>query len=70
MKPKKLITSHIHSRIVSLASEAIEQGLIIQCDRTNSDTYLIRYPNELEGTEYKPVSAGSVLLSLLGKIPE
>ena len=70
MKPKKVITSHIHSRIASLATEAIEQGLIVQCDRLNNDTYLIRYPNELNQQEHKTISAAVVLLSLLGKIAE
>ena len=51
MKPKKVITSHIHSRIASLASEAIDRGLIVQCDRTTNDTYLIRYPKEFVATE-------------------
>ncbi|MFB2983407.1 hypothetical protein [Microseira sp. BLCC-F43] len=68
MKPKKVITSHIHSRITLLAAEAIKQGLVVQCDRTNQNTYLIRKPNESVATEFTPISAGTFLLTLLGKI--
>ena len=70
MKPKKVITSHIHSRIASLAAEAIKQGLIVQCVRTDQNMYLIRKPNESVPTEFSPISAGTFLLTLLGKIAE
>jgi hypothetical protein len=69
MKQKrKVITNHIHSRITNLSQQALQNGLIEQCDRTENDTYLLRLPNELTATEYNPISAGVVLLQLLKKL--
>ena len=63
-KPKKVILSHIHSRIDNLSKQALEKGLIVGCDKTENDTYLITKPGELP-IEYKPISAGVILLTLL-----
>lgn len=65
---RKVITNHIHSRITNLSQQAIESGLIVSCDRTENDTYLLRLPNELTSNEYNPISAGVVLLQLLKKL--
>jgi len=62
---RKVITSHIHSRIANLSQKAVASGLIVSCDRTPKDTYLLRLPNELTPTEYNAVSTGVVLLQLL-----
>jgi hypothetical protein len=68
MKQRKVITSHIHSRITNLSQQAFQHGLIEQCDRTPKDTYLLRLPNELTPTEYNAVSTGVILLQLLKKL--
>ncbi|MFB2891952.1 hypothetical protein ACE1CI_03295 [Aerosakkonemataceae cyanobacterium BLCC-F50] len=65
---RKVITSHIHSRIANLSQKALQHGLIEQCDRTSSDTYLLRLPNQLTPTEYNTVSTGVVLLQLLKQL--
>ncbi|MGA9382004.1 MAG: hypothetical protein WBV73_24855 [Phormidium sp.] len=65
---RKVITSHIHSRISNLSQQAFQNGLIEQCDRTPKDTYLLRLPNEITPTEYNPISTGVVLLQLLKQL--
>ena len=62
------ITAHLHTRIAKLAQQALDAGLIVQCDRTPNDTYLLRKPNEITPIEYNPISIGSILISLLNSI--
>lgn len=64
-KSKSQITSHIHIRIAKLAQQALDSGSIVQCDRTEKNTYLLRKPNELTPTEYNPIATGSILVALL-----
>lgn len=66
MNTKKIITSHIHARIEALSKEALEKGLIVGCNKTENDTYLISKSGELP-IEYKPISAGTILVTLLNK---
>lgn len=65
---RKVITNHIQSRITNLSQQAIEKSVILSCDRTENDTYLLRLPNGLTATEYNPISTGVVLLQLLKKL--
>lgn len=58
----------IHSRIEKLASEAIEAGHIISCDRTELGNYLILKPGEFVATESTPIATGVFLLVLLKKL--
>lgn len=67
---RKVITNHIHSRIINLSQQALQYGLIEQCDRTENDTYLLRLSNQLTAIEYNPISAGVVLLQLLKKLEQ
>ena len=62
---KSRITTHIHGRVSKLAAQAKQRGLIVQCDRTDDDTYLLLKPGELTPTEYGAISTGVILLSLL-----
>lgn len=64
----KQITSHIHGRITHLAQKAINAGLVVQCDRTSNDTYLLRKAGEIAPNEYNPVAVGSILITLLNSI--
>jgi hypothetical protein len=62
------VTAHIHGRIFPLIQEAVEKGLIEECNRTENNTYLLRKTNELNATEYLPITTGVILLHLLKKI--
>ena len=64
---KKVIT-HIHSRISLLAPLALDAGLIVRCDRTKSDTYLIQKPHEFVPTEFTPIATAVTLLLLLNQL--
>jgi len=60
---KKVIMSHIHSRIAKLAQGAIERGDIISCDRISDDSYIITRSSDI-ATTYTAVGAGSLLYLL------
>ncbi|MDM3846103.1 MAG: hypothetical protein PT118_11280 [Aphanizomenon gracile PMC644.10] len=62
------VTAHIHGRIYPLIQEAIEKGVIEECEPTKNNTYLLRKCHELTGTEYQPITTGVILLHLLKKI--
>jgi hypothetical protein len=62
------VTAHIHGRIVPLIQEAVEKGLIISCEPTVKNTYLLRKTNESNATEYPPITTGVILLHLLKKL--
>ncbi|MFB2970367.1 hypothetical protein ACE1CD_15445 [Aerosakkonema sp. BLCC-F183] len=64
-KSKFQITSHIYGRIDKLAQQALDAELIVQCVRTDRDTYLLQKTGELTPTEYNPVATGSILIALL-----
>ena len=68
MSKSKSVTSHIHNRIVKLAQQALNAGLIVQCDRTPNDTYLLCKVGEIAPTEYNPIATGSILITLLNSI--
>jgi len=67
MKQSK-VTSHIHARIAKLAEKAFNAGLILQCERTTNDTYLVRKFNDLVESEYNPIATGCILVALLHNI--
>jgi hypothetical protein len=62
------VTAHIHGRIYPLIQEAIEKGVIEECEPTENNTYLLRKTNELTGSEYPPITTGVILLHLLKKV--
>jgi hypothetical protein len=64
---KKVITSHIHTRIKKLAQGAIGQGDILSCDRISDTSYLIKrwVDNSRPKTmKYTAVAAASLLYLL------
>ncbi|MBD2629678.1 hypothetical protein [Trichormus variabilis] len=65
---KTKVTAHIHGRISPLIQEAIDKGLIEECNLTEHNTYLLRKPNELTAIEYPLITTGVILLHLLKKI--
>ncbi|WP_333436944.1 hypothetical protein [Microcoleus sp. D2_18a_D3] len=61
---KKVIMSHIHSRIAKLAQGAIERGDITSCDRISDGSYLIKRIDQTDRpqtTKYTTVAAASLL---------
>ena len=68
MSHSKKIITHIHSRITQLAPLALDAGLIVRCERTESDTYFLQKPNELVPTESTPIATAVTLLLLLNQL--
>ncbi|MEA5526948.1 hypothetical protein [Nodularia spumigena] len=62
------VTAHIHGRIYPLIQEAIDKGLIAECQPTENNSYLLRKTNELTASEYQPITTGVILLHLLKKV--
>jgi hypothetical protein len=64
---KKVVMTHIHSRIGKLAKGAIERGDITSCDRISDGSYLIKrsVSDKNDGrpitTKYTTVAAASLL---------
>ncbi|MEG4503859.1 hypothetical protein QUA81_13430 [Microcoleus sp. F6_B4] len=66
-KTKKVVISHIHSRIAKLAKDAINRGEIVSCARISDSSYLIKrsVDNRRPKTiKYTAVGAASLLYLL------
>ncbi|MEG4587228.1 hypothetical protein QUA54_18710 [Microcoleus sp. MOSTC5] len=66
-KTKKLVMTHIHSRIAKLAKAAIDRGEIVSCDQISSRSYLIKRSingKRPQTTQFTVVGAASLLYLL------